>query len=152
MRFGTKSVVVKDGKILLIKRSSYDNYNSGEWDMPGGRIEDGEGIFDGHKREVFEETKLKIDIIEPIRCWAVDRLDGKHVGITFLSKYLDGDIILSNEHTEHKWLSPDKVQKTDAAQWIKEEVAKAVEINPPLFAKAASNKFSEVLLDKSKPL
>lgn len=133
MRFGTKSVVVKDGKILLIKRSNYDSYRAGEWDIPGGRIEDGEGIFDGHKREVFEETRLRIEIVEPIRSWAVDRPDGKHVGITFLSKLLDGKVMLSKEHTEHKWLSPDKVQKTDAAQWIKEEVKKAVEINPGLF-------------------
>ncbi len=134
MRFGTKSVVVKDGKVLLIKRSNYSGYNDGKWDLPGGRIEEKEGAFEGHKREVFEETKLKIEIIEPIRSWVVDRPKGKHVGVTFLSRFLEGKVFLSNEHTEFRWLSPEEINKTNAEQWIKEEVKKAVEINPGLFS------------------
>lgn len=133
MRFGTKSILVKDGKILLIKRSNYDSYRSGEWDIPGGRIEEGEKIFEGHKREVLEETKLKIDIIEPVRSWIVERPDGRHVGITFLSRFLEGNVVLSNEHTEFRWLAPDEIQNTSSAQWIKDEVKKAVEINQGLF-------------------
>lgn len=82
MRFGTKGVVVKGGKILLIKRSNYDNHRSGEWDLPGGRIEENEKIFEGHQREIMEETKLIIEILEPIRCWSAERLGEKHAGIT----------------------------------------------------------------------
>ena len=135
MKFGTKSIIVKNGKILLIKRSSYNNYKQGEWDLPGGRLEKDEKVFAGHKREVFEETKLNIGIIEPIRSWIVDRPDGKHVGITLLSKYLEGDVLLSSEHTEHKWISPDEINQTNAADWIKGDIALALKINPEFFAK-----------------
>lgn len=133
MRFGTKSVVVKEGKVLLIKRSDYSGYNACKWDLPGGRIEKNEGAFEGHKREVFEETRLRIEIIEPIRSWAVDRPEGRHVGVTFLSKFLDGEVVLSNEHTEFRWMSPEEIEATDADEWIKEEVNIAVKLSPGLF-------------------
>ncbi len=135
MKFGTKSILVKDGKILLIKRSNYDGHRSGEWDLPGGRIEEGEKVFGGHKREVMEETGLKIDIVEPVRCWSAERLGEKHVGITFLSKFLEGEIVLSNEHTEYKWMSPDESQEMEIEEWMKKEVKLAEELNPKLFTK-----------------
>jgi len=133
MRIGTKSVIVKDGKVLLIRRSNYDTHMAGKWDLPGGRLEPGERIFDGHKREVMEETKLIIEILEPVRCWSAERLGEKHAGVTLLSKHMEGSVILSNEHTEFKWVSPEEMQKTDAAEWIKDEVKLAQEINPELF-------------------
>jgi 8-oxo-dGTP diphosphatase len=133
MKFGTKSVIVKDGKILLIKRSSYDSYRAGEWDLPGGRLEKDEELFAGHKREVMEETGLAIDILRPIRMWTVDRPDGKHAGLTFASKYISGSVVLSNEHTEHKWVEPKEIHMMDAAAWIKEEVTRAAIMHPELF-------------------
>jgi 8-oxo-dGTP diphosphatase len=133
MRFGTKSIIVKGGKILLIKRSSYTEYRKGEWDIPGGRLEQGEGAFKGHKREVLEETGLKIDIIEPVRSWVIDRPKERHVGVTFLSRFLAGEVVLSNEHTEHKWLSPEEILAINAPDWLKKDVMLAVEINPVLF-------------------
>jgi len=133
MKFGTKSILVKDGKILLIKRSNYNNYLAGKWDIPGGRIEAGERLFEGHHREIMEETKLKIEIIEPVKNWLVERDGEKHVGITFLSKHKEGNVILSNEHTEFKWLTFEELQNLNAPNWIKDEAKLAKEINPELF-------------------
>ena len=139
MKFGTKSVLVKDGKVLLIKRSSYNNYRVGEWDLPGGRLEPNEKIFEGHKREIMEETKLVAEIIEPVRCWVVTRNNEKHVGITFLSKHKQGNVILSDEHTEFKWLEVNEIQniisESHTESWIKKEILLAKKLNPNLFTK-----------------
>ena len=137
MNFGTKSVLVKDGKVLLMKRSNYEDHRAGEWDLPGGKLEKGERLFEGHYREIMEETKLKVEIIEPVRTWFIDRHDGKHVGITFLSIHKEGDVILSKEHTEFKWLNLNEVQniisESSTETWIKKEIELAKELNPELF-------------------
>ncbi len=53
------SLIVNNGKILILERIK--NVYEGElWDLPGGTLEDGEDLLDGVKREVFEETGLRI--------------------------------------------------------------------------------------------
>jgi len=55
-----------DGKILILRRANDPN-GDGNWDIPGGHIEKGENQIDALKREVFEETGLKIDNIHKIK-------------------------------------------------------------------------------------
>jgi len=55
---GVAVIVLKDGKILLGKRIGA--HSSGTWNFPGGKLDFGEEIFDCAKREVLEESGLKI--------------------------------------------------------------------------------------------
>ena len=49
-------VIVKSGnKCLLCKRSNVETY-SGEWSIPGGKVEPDEEIIDAANREFYEET------------------------------------------------------------------------------------------------
>jgi 8-oxo-dGTP diphosphatase len=43
----------------LCKRSNVETY-SGEWSIPGGKVEPGEEIIDAAHREFYEETDKKI--------------------------------------------------------------------------------------------
>ncbi len=51
------AVIIKDGKILLVKRSQ-EPYK-GDWDFPGGFIEEGEKPLEALKREVKEELGVE---------------------------------------------------------------------------------------------
>lgn len=133
MKLGAKGIIVKNGKVLIIRRSNYDSYRSGEWDLPGGRIEEGEGVFEGHKREVMEETKLKIDIIEPLNTWLIERSKEKTAGITFINRYVEGEVELSNEHTEYKWIAPEEAKEIEGPEWMKTDIPMAAKLNPALF-------------------
>ena len=54
------AVVLNDrGDILLIKDD-----RRGTWSFPGGIIEEGEGVLDGVKREVLEETGITVEVGE----------------------------------------------------------------------------------------
>jgi 8-oxo-dGTP diphosphatase len=52
---------------LLIVRRQLDQGGEGQWDIPGGCIERGENQTEALKREVFEETGLKIDNISKVK-------------------------------------------------------------------------------------
>jgi 8-oxo-dGTP pyrophosphatase MutT (NUDIX family) len=56
---GAASVIVDDrGRVLLVHHT-YGRFN---WELPGGAAEPGEGPDETARREVFEETGLRVDL------------------------------------------------------------------------------------------
>ncbi len=53
----TGVAIVKDGQVLLVRRS-IDDFLGGYYEMPGGGVDDGETIEQAAMREVKEETGL----------------------------------------------------------------------------------------------
>lgn len=100
-----KSFIVKDNKVLLIKRDKNDSFKADRWEIPGGRLEHGEDPFVGLKRETAEEVGLNIEILCPLDIQHLTREDDgqKITMIIFLCKPLSSEIILSPEHQEYKW-------------------------------------------------
>jgi len=80
MYVALKALIVKNGKILIIKRSSKEDVFANEWDLPGGKLKFGENPVNGLKREVFEETDLKIKVVKPISVWTFLKNSGKTQG------------------------------------------------------------------------
>jgi 8-oxo-dGTP diphosphatase len=56
------AVVQHDGKVLLLKRSE-DDFMGGIFELPSGKVEPGEDLDEALRREVEEETGLKISRI-----------------------------------------------------------------------------------------
>jgi 8-oxo-dGTP diphosphatase len=52
----------RDGKILILKRSTDSKTNPGKWELPGGKVDQGESFDHALIREVYEETNLKISL------------------------------------------------------------------------------------------
>lgn len=50
-----------NGNILLLRRSLSDLHRPGQWDLPGGELEEGEKPLAGAIRETSQETGLTID-------------------------------------------------------------------------------------------
>ncbi|MEZ0290795.1 MAG: NUDIX hydrolase [Sulfolobales archaeon] len=61
IKVGVGAVVLRDDKILLIKRRNFPDPEL--WSIPGGYVKFGETIFEAVKRELYEETGL---VGEPI--------------------------------------------------------------------------------------
>ena len=49
------------GEILLLKRSKKNSVWVNKWQLPGGKLEEGESSIKAIKREIFEETSLSIN-------------------------------------------------------------------------------------------
>jgi len=89
-------VLVKDGKILLIKQRKDDKEY---WLVPGGGVDYGEKISVCAKREIKEETNLDIELkhfLFPYESININK--GKHVlNFFFLAEILGGELELGKE-------------------------------------------------------
>jgi 8-oxo-dGTP diphosphatase len=63
-----KVFIIKDERLLLVKRSNDNVQKPGIWEVPGGRLEPGENPYEGAKRVVIEEVGMEI---EPKYCFNV---------------------------------------------------------------------------------
>ncbi|MFB8138644.1 NUDIX hydrolase [Streptomyces parvus] len=95
-------VVREDGRVLTIKRA-----DNGTWEPPGGVLELAEAPEDGVRREVYEETGVKVQ---------VDRLTGIYkntsrgiVALVFRCRVEGGHEQLTNEASAVEWLTRDEV-------------------------------------------
>jgi len=81
-----------------------------QWEVPGGRINPGFSLLENLRREVLEETGLEIKY-EPTLITAQDIVKkNKHIVRLTYSGFADGEVKLSDEHTEHRWLTLDEVK------------------------------------------
>ena len=109
---GQKAFIEKDGKILVL----FDPVDG--LDFPGGKIQEGEAkdgayesLMDSLKREVREEANLEIEVFDPFAVWYHEfplgnRNSGKVVYlVAFRCKYVSGEIKLSDEHNNFRWVS-----------------------------------------------
>ena len=104
----------KDNKYLVVCRSPIKYPEVGaKWDIVGGRIDPGVNLFENLKREVMEETGLEV-IGEPKLITAQDILKtDKHVVRLTYTGEANGEVRLSNEHTEYKWLTLSEISKLE---------------------------------------
>lgn len=57
---GVGGVVIGEGGVVLIRRGNQPR--RGEWSIPGGKLEVGETLADGVRRELREETGLEVEV------------------------------------------------------------------------------------------
>ena len=119
-RIATKAVVTRsDGKFVLLREANTyeEGTNIGRWNMPGGRLDIGENFESGLKRELFEETGLKVEIIKPLYVgeWRpiIKGVQNQIVGILFLCESKPGNIVLSQDHDAYKWVSAKEALELD---------------------------------------
>lgn len=104
----------RDGKYLVVCRNPEKYPEVGaKWDIIGGRIDPGTNLLENLRREVMEETGLSITS-EPKLITAQDILkETKHVVRITYSGLADGEVKLSDEHGEYRWLSLEEISKLE---------------------------------------
>ncbi len=107
--FATGIAVVDGGKVLLVQRSLHD-YRGGQYELPGGGVEENEGLLDAAARELVEETGLTIGTLKGM-FKGFDYSTSKKPKVrqlNFLVTTTTGEIRLDpNEHIAYVWSGPD---------------------------------------------
>lgn len=98
------AVIVNDaGQVLAVQRR-----DNGHWEPPGGVLELDEGIEDGLRREVREETGL--DVTVEALTGVYKNLPRGIVALVFRCRLVGGRLITSAETAQLRWLAPDDVR------------------------------------------
>lgn len=98
------------------------------YDLPGGRIENGETIAEGFTRDVEEEigSDVKYTLSDIVHTEQMEYIDASVYAVFSLGYYQGGEIILSDEHNEYHWLSAEEIQNhKEIKPWLKSAVAGA---------------------------
>jgi 8-oxo-dGTP pyrophosphatase MutT (NUDIX family) len=70
IEFAQKAVIIFEGNLLMVQKSSEDPYNPTKWELPGGRMQPGESVDDHLRREIMEEVGLKVTPGPPVHLWS----------------------------------------------------------------------------------
>lgn len=102
-----KGVLIHRARVLLLRN------DRGEWELPGGRLDDGETPEAALVREIWEETGLSASVTSLVDAWIFEVTPGKKVLILEYACRLKGkrDVTISHEHNEHAWLSLANLQR-----------------------------------------
>lgn len=104
------AVVVRDGKVLLTKRGREPG--RGLWSLPGGAVHPGEELKAAVIRELREECGLEVaveevaEVVERMIHDAEGRLQYHYVILDYRTRWLRGDLSLSEEVEEARWVDP----------------------------------------------
>jgi len=99
--------ILKDGKILLIKRKN--NPYKDKWALPGGFVEYGERVENTVVREVLEETGLKAAVKEIIGVYSDPNRDprGHTITIVYLLDFIKGELKSGDDAADAKFFNLD---------------------------------------------
>lgn len=104
-----------EGQVLLIRRRNPPC--AGQWSLPGGRVERGERLEDGVRREVEEETGLEIVLLGLAGVAEITNAtplggNGHYVLIDFTARLVSGTAQGASDAYDATWFAPDALPET----------------------------------------
>jgi 8-oxo-dGTP pyrophosphatase MutT (NUDIX family) len=130
-------IIVKDGKYLITKRSANEKAFPNLWTVPGGKLEMKDystrpkdtsahwyNIFeDLLKREVMEETKLKIKNFGYVTSLSYIREDGiPTLIVSLFADHDEGEVKLCDALIEYAWVTLEEAKNYELIEGIYEEL------------------------------
>lgn len=103
-------VTNSEGQVLLIKSPRY-----GDWEFPGGQVEEGETIPHALEREVFEETGIVVQVKSLVGIYSNTRKPSIVI-MDFICEYVSGEPKPGEESTQVEW-----VDRAEALSRVKRE-------------------------------
>ena len=106
--FSVRAVVLDaQGRCLLVRRSAANRRMVGQWEWPGGKVDDGEDLLTALHRELAEETGFRVEFTGFAGATDFVMADnGLHV-ITLCMEAVQtgGTLTLSHEHDAAEWVA-----------------------------------------------
>ena len=102
--------IVRDKKILLLRRGKTAKWKAGCYCLPGGKLKGNESLKDGALRELMEETGILLyrDNITPVTI----NYDNNYTKIVFAAKMEKVTVKLNWEHDHYIWYDVTSISKT----------------------------------------
>jgi 8-oxo-dGTP diphosphatase len=107
------AAIFRNGKVLVVRRARKPALNL--YTLPGGAVEAGETLVEAAIREVREETSLSIEPValaghrEVIARDDEGKVERHFVILSFASRWLAGEPVLSDELDDSRWVDPSEL-------------------------------------------
>jgi 8-oxo-dGTP diphosphatase len=123
-------VCLRGGEVLLIRRGKAPL--KGEWSIPGGRMELGEGAAQGALRELKEETGVEAELLGLID--VVDHFHdaGQAVLIDYAARWTNGEPVAGDDAIEARFVAIAEAMRLLGWDETRRVIALAVERFAPL--------------------
>lgn len=107
-RIAVVGIVVFKDRVLMLKQKDDDKF----WRPPCGGVHKGEDMHAALLREVYEDTKLKVNILLPVSIWkSTKKLDAAGLSVVYVCEASSADVVLSNEYTDWRWIDKQDLAK-----------------------------------------
>lgn len=107
-----KAIIIYDRKALIIQRSYGEVSGSGSWEFAGGKLEFGEDLESGLKREIMEEVGLSVEIERLLYASTFQSKENRQtVILNYLCHSFSNKVILSEEHEQFIWADKRTMKK-----------------------------------------
>lgn len=105
------AILLQGTKILAVQRGPQSSH-PWKWEFPGGKVHPEETAAQCIVREIEEELKITIEILEPLLSVEFDYGKGPICLKPFVCRIVSGDMILT-EHIALQWLTLDQWETMD---------------------------------------
>ena len=99
-----------DGEILILKRHPKSRTDPDTWELPGGKVENGEFFDDALLREIKEETNLDCQVGDLAIAIQHDYPFKRTVQMIMYLDDVKGEVKISDEHTDARYASIDEIK------------------------------------------
>ena len=124
------AVIFQGDKVLLVKRAKEPS--KGQWTLPGGVIEVGEGHIAALNREIKEETGLRIEVKSLVEVIDKIVLDSNgevryhYLILDYWAEHKSGIARPASDALSTKWMDIDKVREIDVSKETRDVICKAL--------------------------
>ncbi len=113
-----------NNEILIVKRHPKSKTDPEMWELPGGKVEEGEFFTDALVREIKEETNLNVNVGDFAEAIQNDYSHKRTVQIMMYLDVEDGEVKISEEHTDWMWADIEKIRTLDVSTSLEKMLKK----------------------------
>jgi 8-oxo-dGTP diphosphatase len=119
----------KRGPILLVERGGHPL--KGYWSLPGGLVETGESLDEAVRREILEETGLRVKPVEMFGVFervmrdARGRAEYHYLLLDYVCKILGGKLKAGDDVARVEWVPRDRLGDYQMTEGTREVIERA---------------------------
>lgn len=122
------AVVVRDGRVLAMRRSATKDAGAGLWETLSGRVEPDEQPLDAVAREIDEECGLTVRVRpRPVDAYVARRGAAPMTVIVYRADWMAGEVQRSAEHDAHAWWTPAEFRAKSTLARLADAVDRAMD-------------------------
>ncbi len=113
-----------EDEILIVKRHPKSKTDPEMWELPGGKVEDGEYFTKALVREIKEEVNLNCEVGDLCEAVQNDYSNKRTVQLYMYLNNVKGEVKISEEHTEFKWVQLSTLKTLEISTSLKKMLEK----------------------------